>query len=953
MTVPAVPEYEEQRLEVLRALDILDTDVEEGFDRLTRLVKSYFDMPVVLVSLVDKDRLWFKSSQGVSKREIPREGTFCSHAILGDDIFYVPNALNDERFRNSAVVVNDPCLRFYAGVPLSAEGGLKVGTLCVADTKPREFNSDQFAALKDFGDCVEQQLVQARLQNDARFLVSQTSRLNTLLEAIPDGIVTIDDKDCIESLNTEAAHIFGYEAYEILGTNFETLMPDLGGGGWSGFISRYLETPEEERPNLSKECTGIRKDKTAFPIDISVREMFLDGQRLFTGVVRDITERKAFQDELRLGREILEATKENIPVGISVFDENLRLAVLNDQAGYLLNFPEKLQEIGTTYEECTRYVAERGDYGEGDPDVIVRKHMRFAKNPSSRMFVSNFGSDKQVEVSTRPMPGGGFVSIYTDITERLRNKEKLEQLVQEANSANQAKSDFLSTMSHEIRTPLNGVIGVAHMLGDTSLDEDQRRKLNAILRSGNTLLDLINDVLDMSKIEAGNLDIEEIECDLRDIVKTIKIPFEIQAKDKGLTFETDIDPALAECVISDPTRLRQITMNLLSNAFKFTEKGGISLSVKALSDGKNGKQDIRLSVQDSGVGIPKDRQAAIFEAFSQADSSVARKFGGTGLGLSIIKSLAHLMEGEIVLTSEEGKGSRFDVEFTFDIGDKSKLKNAYGQGDYSADSEARKLRILVAEDNDVNVMIVEALLKKMGHDFVVANSGLQALNIFNEKSFDLILMDIHMPEMDGMEATKAIREKGHDIPIIGLTAEAFKERHEHFMKIGMNDVLTKPFTENQLKDALIKQSCNLPNEQHSDVEEVSVDMTDLETQIRDDLLAGTFSDPIGSDAKFQEFQEQLGCDVAAMLLQKTPGSVMKELESLREGFQNQDSALILRAAHTIAGVSSSMCAERLANQASLIEQNSETWDDISGSLPAFEKTVEETLAWWADKVEAS
>ncbi|MEP5697907.1 MAG: PAS domain S-box protein, partial [Sneathiella sp.] len=623
MEIAPIPEYEDSRLEVLRGLDILDTGADEGFDRLTRIVKSHFEVPIVLVSLVDEHRQWFKSRQGLDACETPRDISFCGHAILGDDIFYIPDAKADARFQDNPLVTGPPGIQFYAGVPLSAEGGLKVGTLCVIDTKPRQFNSDQFIALKDFGDCVEQQLVQSRLHNDAKFLVSQTSRLNTLLEAVADGIVTIDNSGIIESVNTEAAHIFGYEPYELVGQNFGRLMPDLGRGGWNGYVEIFFgEDRKDERADI-KEFMGLRKDGSLFPMDLSVREMFLEGTRLFTGIIRDVTDRKAVEDEIRRGREVLEAMKENIPVGISVFDEILNLSVINDLAIKFLNFPEELSKLGTAYEDCTWHMVQRGDFGEGSPETILEKQMDFAYNPKPRRIVNSFGGDRQIEVSTRPMPGGGVVSIYSDITDRLRNEEKLESLLKQANSASQAKSDFLSTMSHEIRTPLNGVIGVARMLGDTDLNDDQLEKLDAILRSGTSLLDLINDVLDMSKIEAGNLEIEAVPFDLVDIVSTVKIPFDIQAQDKKIEFSSHIAPEIAECFVSDPTRIRQITMNLLSNAFKFTEEGSVHLTVIPEGGITEGIQNILISVQDSGVGNPEDRQAAFFDLFSQAHTSVA------------------------------------------------------------------------------------------------------------------------------------------------------------------------------------------------------------------------------------------------------------------------------------------------------------------------------------------
>ncbi|MBL4907952.1 MAG: PAS-domain containing protein, partial [Sneathiella sp.] len=801
MEKPTLPAYEEQRLAALHSLDVLDSHSDEGFDRLTRLIKAHFNVPIVLVSLIDEDREWIKSKQGTDCSEIPREYSFCAHAILEDDIFYVSDTLNDPRFVDNPYVTHEPFIRFYAAVPVTVEGGLKIGALSLMDTKPRDFTYDQIASLKDFGECVELQLVQSRLRNDANYLVSQTSRLNTLLETVADGIVTIDDNSNIESLNTQAAHIFGYEPYEILGQDFNKMIPDLGCGGWDGYIADFFDENRLEIADGKREVMGRRKNGSLFPIDLSVRVMFLHGKRLYTGIIRDVTDRKAVEDELKRGQQLLEVTKENVPVGISVFDNNQNLVVINQEVLSLFDLPEEFAQLGISYSAIIRYCAERGDYGGGDIDSLVEERVRIGLNPEPQRFLRSVNSgNRTIEVNTRPMPGGGVVSICLDITERLRSEEKLEKLLYQANSANKAKSDFLSMISHEIRTPLNGVLGVARMLGDTRMDEGQRSKLNIILKSGNTLLELINGVLDMSKIETGNLELEYIPCDLRDIVSSLIEPFEITARNKGVEFNCDICPNIAAYHIADSTRLRQVVMNLLSNALKFTDNGSVALSLRTHEGTEEDTQNISISVEDTGVGIPEDRLSSVFDSFSQADSSVARKYGGTGLGLSIVKNLVTLMDGNISLMSVIGVGSCFEVTLQFVIASEEEVRSINGIELICDESVKRSLTILVADDNEVNAMITMAFLKKLGHMCHLAENGLEALHLLDEEEFDLILMDVHMPEMDGIEATKIIRSRDDckSLPIIGVTADAFMEHHSLYREIGMDDVLTKPFTVEQL-----------------------------------------------------------------------------------------------------------------------------------------------------------
>lgn len=951
MEKPALPEYEEQRLKALRYLDILDTPPDEGFDRLTRVIKSQFDVPMVLVSLIDANRQWIKSKQGISFSEIPRDYSICAHAILEADIFYISDTSQDPRFSDNPFVTGDPFIKFYAGIPLSVDGGLKVGTLSILDIKPRNLTSDQIASFRDFGDCVEQQLIQSRLQDNANFLVSQTSRLNTLLETIADGIVTIDSDGSIESLNTQAAHLFGYEPYEILGENFNGLMPDLGRGGWDGYTKQFLGDNEGIDVDQIKEVMGLRKDRTFFPMDLSIRVMYLDGKRLYTGIIRDITDRKAVDDELKRGQQLLEVMKENIPVGISVFDVEKKLAVINQEALSLFKFPEELAQLGTRYSDIMRYFAERGDFGDGDINEIVKERVRIGHSTEPQRFLRTVvDGGRTVEVNTRPMPGGGVVSIYLDITDRLRSEEKLEKLLFQANAANQAKSDFLSTISHEIRTPLNGVIGMAQMLGHTEMTDEQQEKLDIILKSGNTLLDLINDVLDMSKIEAGNLEIEEIPCDLREIVSSVKAPFDVMARKKGVEFATYVEGEIAAHHISDPTRLQQIVMNLLSNALKFTETGRVELAL-SLEQGSNDKsQTIKITVNDTGIGISEDRLSSIFSSFSQADTSVSRKFGGTGLGLSIVKNLVALMGGTIGLSSEVGRGSRFEIIMPMVIASDEEGKTLAVNSSISEICHKEPLNILVAEDNEVNVLITVAFLKKIGHRCRVAGNGLETLQKMEEEKFDLVLMDVHMPEMDGIEATVKLRQRDNfkDIPIIGLTADAFKERHSHFIEVGMNDVLTKPFTEEQLIEVISK---NLSQKTLKTINHQNRNGTLVDVPKEFTFLEPAIDEPIGSDEKYQEFKEQLGPEVTQSLIKKSPDAILKELGSLREGIQKKDSEIVLRAAHTMSGVAGSMCANRLAKQASIIEEKSENLTEILATLPEFEKTVEETIIWWSSKVQ--
>ncbi len=944
MKEPAVPDFEEQRLEALQKLRLWKTVPDDGFDRITRLVRRFMNASVAQINLVSKDTVWAKSSVGDLPAECPRKESFCSQTILENDIFCLTNIGENPDYCENAYQINGKKPQFYVGVPLYAQGGLKVGTLCVFDTNNRTLQPEEYEALQDFALTIQQQFNLSNLERDGKFLVSQTLRLNTLLDALADGIVTIDNEGKIESLNKSAADIFGYSASELIGEKFLLLMPDLGGGGWDGYLAILLGSEKSFEPAEKPDLLGLRKDGTFFPMELNVREMNLDGRRSYTGVIRDITDRKAVEDEILEGQQILEATKENVPSGLTVFDQNLRLKVINSQVQSLLDLPEEALKLGTRFQQLATHMFNRGDFGHWTQKNRDKQLRRLLENPKEQRFVHIAHLDRYIEINSRRMPGGGFISTYIDITSRLKNEEKLEALLKQANDANQAKTNFLSTISHEIRTPLNGVIGMAHMLKETSLTEDQQQMLQTVLHSGNTLLSLINDVLDMNKIESGNLEIENIFCDLTEIVNSVKAPFEVQASQKGIDLQVSIKPDIATHVYSDPTRLRQILMNLLSNAMKFTEKGHIVLAIKSVKASGTNPQVTQISVSDTGVGISEDRLEAIFHSFSQADNTINRRFGGTGLGLSIVRSLVRLMHGEIQVSSVKGQGSTFTVELPFKVATADVITEEEIRMEAAEVIEIGSLNVLVVEDTPMNAMITCSFLKSLGHQSEVAENGQIALDKLAQSPFDLILMDVHMPVMDGIEATKRIRKKRSEnaLPIIGVTAEAFADRHAVMKEIGMNEVITKPFTKEQLKKV------TSPFFTHK------AERTDAEPE--DDtlgLLGGTKRFPIGSDAKMDDFFDQLGPDVTYSLIAKSPEAVKTELKTLQEGLDARDSTVVYRAAHTIAGVASSMCAERLVEQATIFQQNAENLPEIEKSLIAFEKTAEETFKWWSGKIKVS
>jgi len=400
-----------------------------------------------------------------------------------------------------------------------------------------------------------------------------------------------------------------------------------------------------------------------------------------------------------------------------------------------------------------------------------------------------------------------------------RKEMKLQILTQKkrmiAEAATLAKSEFLASMSHEIRTPINGVMGMAELLSGTKLDEEQKQYLSTIQISSQSLLSIINDILDYSKIEAGKLEIESVSFNLHELVENSLVIFTSLARKKHLILSSDISSEIPIAILGDPTRIRQIILNFVSNAVKFTDEGSINVNVSLVSEGKN--KSIKISVIDSGIGIKEDADL-LFSAFEQADSSITRKYGGTGLGLAISRELAGLMKGKIGAVNRDCGGSEFWLSLPLKVVDE---KAAIQWQDQQVDLASTKtidlsgIHVLVAEDNKVNQMVIKGLLKRLNINFTLADNGEQAVSHYcdNPDAYDVILMDWEMPVLDGISATHKIRQWEDEqqrakVPVIALTAHALKGYEESALNAGMQGFLTKPLSIIELENLIAKVLSN-------------------------------------------------------------------------------------------------------------------------------------------------
>jgi two-component system, sensor histidine kinase len=514
----------------------------------------------------------------------------------------------------------------------------------------------------------------------------------------------------------------------------------------------------------------------------------------------NITERKKFERSVKVQEEKYRNIIANINLGLLEVDNQEVIHFVNqsfcDMSGYQADqlIGKKATDVfirGENQQVLAEKVALRQD-GIADSFQIPVKNMRGDLRWWLISGAPNY-NDKGELV--------GSIGIHLDITEQKMLEQELKIAKQKAEESSKAKENFLANMSHEIRTPLNAIIG---MIRELSREEHTSRQANFLENedtAAHHLLSIVNNILDMSKIGAGEFHLESRHFSIRDVIQDTATIMQVNASDKLLELRVQVAENLAPALKGDPTRIRQILMNLLGNAIKFTEKGHVSLSCTAKANGKQG-QLITLCIEDTGIGMEKSYLANLFNKFSQEDRSTARKYGGTGLGMAITYELIALMDGVIEVKSLKGVGTSIEIKLPLPVGDITKLEGVEEKDSFA---KLRNKQVLLVEDNEMNRLVATHSLSHYGLIIEEAVNGLEAIQMVKRKNFDLILMDIQMPEMDGLEATRIIRnELQMDTPIIALTANAFKLEIDSCMKAGMNDYVTKPFEETSLLRTLVK-----------------------------------------------------------------------------------------------------------------------------------------------------
>ncbi len=621
-TNPPIPSNEKTRLEKLNHYSILDTESEEMFDNLTKLASELLEVPISLISLIDEDRQWFKSKFGIEDSQTQRDISFCQYAIMSEDLFEVTDSLEDDRFKDSPLVLGGPKIRFYVGAPLVDDDGNVLGSFCAKDTKPRDITDTQREHLK---------------------LLS----------------------------------------------------------------------------------------KTAMQL-------------------------------IKLRREKIEA--------------------------------EKLSLV---------------------------------------------------------------------------------------------KDEFLSNMSHEIRTPLNAIIGFNDLLKKTSLTKEQSDYLNTIQVSSQNLKVIINDILDVAKLESGNISLEKKAISLSDLIQHVVLLQSPSAKQKGIKLLSSFDHEIPSYVIGDETRLTQILINLVGNAIKFTSEGFVELRILA-SKHFNDQVTVMFSVKDTGIGIPEEKLETIFERFSQAETSTTRLYGGTGLGLSIVNMLVNLHDGKITVESEREKGSEFKFEITFTVTEKEENNVLIPQKNNANPEAFKDVKVLLVEDNIHNQLLAKNYFKRWGTEIVIAENGKEGVNALEKDTYDVVLMDLQMPIMDGFMATEHIRKKLKlDIPIIGCSAHSLVGEKEKCLAVGMNDYIAKPYTEEDLIQTTLNYTNNGKKLKKTKNKTEAVELSDT---VYDDF------ETLMNTLKAQQGLE-LADELKVHFLKRTP----TDISEIEAAINDNDLDLLMKKSHLLTG----------------------------------------------------
>ncbi|MFO8033285.1 MAG: PAS domain S-box protein [Desulfohalobiaceae bacterium] len=699
--------------------------------------------------------------------------------------------------------------------------------------------------------------MQENLLEQKKLAESVSKQWQSTFNAIPDPIMLIDQKYRILQANQAMADRLQCGTKDLLGQYCYQMVHALTEPPWFCPHSKSLQTGKTERAEVLESQLGGVYDVSTTPI--------FDSEQAIAGsvhVARDITERKRAEQSLQESESLLHSITGTALDAIVIMDEQGKISFWNPAAESIFGYTAQ-EVLGTDLHQQLAPKEHQKAFEEAFPEF---KHSGHGNAVGQILELEAYRKDGKlitISLSLSAFKKKGqwhAMGIVRDITEHKNTQQELLQAKQDAEAANKAKSEFLANMSHEIRTPLNGIMGVMQLLQGADLDADLMEYVGIANNAADRLARLLSDILDLSMVEAGKLEFEQEAFSLSDLCNSVSNLFLLQAKDKGLELECFIDHCLPDRVLGDEKRVEQILFNLVGNALKYTKQGWVRLEIVPVAPDVDQNLRLLFSVIDTGIGISQEQQEYLFQPFVQADGSYTRKFQGAGLGLSIVHRLVKLMGGNIAIESAPGEGTSVHVVLPFNL--PADLSSTQLLGDAPGQKAEARLRILVAEDDPSNQIFLQKLLQNNGHEATLATTGQEVLDLMASKEFDCILMDVQMPVMDGVEATKRIRSMeqgagsmehrawgmgqredgmGHGawgmeqkvgdkeqypdsqfsnfpisqsqkgrIPIIALTAYAMSGDREKFLQAGMDDYLAKPVNQDELMKALQR---NLPGSQ--------------------------------------------------------------------------------------------------------------------------------------------
>ena len=761
---------ESKRLAALDRLEVLDTPSEPLFDSLTALAAQSFNAPIALISLVDQERQWFKACVGLDVGHTARDISFCQHAILSDEVFVVLDAAHDERFRDNPLVTGPPDIRFYAGAPLITPEGYRLGTICVIDTVPREtFCEAEASHLQAIARSVMQALMlrlDSRERERIAILGDQQNKLLKLAEDMA-GVGTWS-WDVATDRTTWSDQVYRIHGYE----------PGVEPPALQGVLERYhpddAKTLADHVQRAVAEGRDYALEARIYRPDGSERHVVARGAcqqgpdgsvTAIVGTFQDITEHVTAERFIR-------TLTDNLPGMVGYWNAEMRCRFANAAYGeWFGQSPESM--LTMTLPELL------------GPELFAKNepHIRAALNGESQSFhrtlvkptgeVGHTWAHYIPDIDASGRTQGMYV-LVSDITalkqaevELQETNANLKKARDQAEAATAAKAEFLANMSHEIRTPLTAILGFTGLLaGRSDLPETAQMMVGRVKGASTALLSIVNDILDFSKLEAGQMMIDTRPVDVVALAEEALAMFGPQAEAKSLWLEFEATPGIPDHVGVDPDRLRQILFNLIGNAVKFTDEGTVRLRLGYDAN----QQSLRVRVEDTGAGMDEAQRANLFQRFSQVDASSTRRHGGTGLGLAICRGLAEAMGGEIGVDSTPGLGSVFH----FHIDAPAASPPIQIEAKSIASALLCGVRVLVADDNPANRELARALLQQFEAEVTEAMDGAQAVALASEAPFDVILLDLRMPVLDGEGALQRIRAEpgpNQDAPILAFTAD--------------------------------------------------------------------------------------------------------------------------------------------------------------------------------------